>query len=235
MESMPDGRLPDLVRAYLEHAVRSARPTPAQVCITQTGTMWSKPGARPMHFAATERFAVDRVAFCWRARFRIAPAVAINVSDCYDAGEGSLRVKLFGVPLQRRSGPEVALAEAFRYLAELPWAPFAIAANRELDWEERDARSVEVSCRVNEKRLGVIFDFDASGDIVRCSAAARPRDVGGETIPTPWGGELSEYRPLDGIRLPTFGEVYWDLPEGRFVYWRGRITGVGLLEEAFAA
>jgi hypothetical protein len=28
--------------------------------------------------------------------------------------------------------------------------------------------------------------------------------------------------------------VYWDLPQGRFVYWRGRVTDAELLEGAFA-
>jgi hypothetical protein len=30
------------------------------------------------------------------------------------------------------------------------------------------------------------------------------------------------------VRVPAGGEAWWDLPEGRFVYWRGRVTGVEL-------
>lgn len=33
---------------------------------------------------------------------------------------------------------------------------------------------------------------------------------------------------LGGVRVPTTAEVGWDLPEGRFVYFRGRLTGLEL-------
>ena len=57
-----------------------------------------------------------------------------------------------------------------------------------------------------------------SGDIVRCLAEARPRDVEGGSAPTPWGGDLSDYRTLQGIRMPTRAEVYWGAlsPRGSF-------------------
>jgi hypothetical protein len=32
-----------------------------------------------------------------------------------------------------------------------------------------------------------------------------------------------------GTRVPSFGEAWWELPEGRFVYWRGRITALELI------
>lgn len=215
--------LPALVRGYLRRAIPSSEPVPAQVRITQTGTMWSKPGSRPLHFTASEWFAVERVGFCWSARFRIAPGVALKVRDGYDAGEGALRVKAFGVPIQRRSGPEVSVAEAYRYLAELPWVPHAMAVNRELEWTELDERSVEVGYPVHGERLTLRLDFDASGDIFRCSTGGRPSDDGTRL---PWAGDFSDYRTLGGVRLPTFAEVYWDLPGDRFVYWRGAVTSV---------
>ena len=40
-----------------------------------------KPGARPRSFTATQQYAVERVAFSWDARFRIAPLLAVHVRD----------------------------------------------------------------------------------------------------------------------------------------------------------
>lgn len=218
--------LPTVVARYLDRAIPFAVRVPSQVRVTQTGVLWSKPKGRPMHVTAEERFAVDRTAFCWDARFRLAPALALRVRDCYEAGQGSLSLRAFGLRIQRRSGPELAVAEAYRYLAELPWAPHAMAANHELEWQELDPRTAEVCCRVGGERLTVVFEYDASGDIFSCSAAARPREDGRRFVPTAWGGEFSDYRTLGAVRLPTRAEVYWDLPEGRFVYWHGRITEV---------
>lgn len=226
-----NAHLPLLVQPYLERALPSDAPAPGQVQIEQTGEMYKKPGARAMRFVASERFAVDRVAFSWEARFPLAPLVSLRVVDGYADGAGSLKVRAVGIPVQTQSGHDVDVGEAFRYLAELPWVPHSMAANRELEWRELDDRSVEVSTLVGDKRPTVRLEFDEAGDIVRCVAGSRPRAVDGGSVPTGWGGELSDYRTLGGIRMPTRGEVYWELPEGRFVYWRGHVTAArGLVE-----
>jgi hypothetical protein len=33
--------------------------------------------------------------------------------------------------------------------------------------------------------------------------------------------------------MPTRAEVYWDLPEGRFVYWRGQLTAAQAMDQSF--
>jgi hypothetical protein len=44
--------------------------------------------------------------------------------------------------------------------------------------------------------------------------------VGRTSVLTPWGGEFGDYRALGGMRIPTRATVYWELDQGRFVYWR---------------
>lgn len=225
--------LPALLERYLAQALPAGESTVRQVRVTQAGEMFRRPGGHPMRFTAVERFAVDRVAFAWEARFRIAPLLSLRVLDAYDHGAGSLRVRALGLPVQSQSGRDLDVAEAYRYLAELPWMPYAIAANRELQWRPVDERMVEVATAAGGERPKVRIEFDEAGDIVRYFADARPRDVDGGSVPTRWGGELSDYRALGGMRMPARGEVYWDLPEGRLVYWRGGITSAQALEEPF--
>jgi hypothetical protein len=146
--------LPEVIRSYLGRSLPHDPFGPTTVRVQQSGEMWKKPGARPMHFEATEDFAVDRVAFTWRARFPIVEPLAMTVVDEFADGEGRLRVSLFG-PMQTQIGPETNLGEAMRYLAELAWAPQAIAANRELEWREIDDHGVEVSCDVAQARARV--------------------------------------------------------------------------------
>jgi hypothetical protein len=89
-------------------------------------------GAKPRAFTATEEFAVDRVAFAWRARFPVIGPVVMRVIDSYDGTDGRLEVRLLGVPLRRIGGAGLAQGEAFRYLAEIAWVPQAILANPQL-------------------------------------------------------------------------------------------------------
>lgn len=186
-----------------------------------------------MRFTAVQRYAVDRVAFSWQARFPILGPIGIRVVDAYADGEGTLEARVLGIPLQRQAGPETATGEALRYLAELPWVPHAMAYNRELEWRGLGERSVEVATRVGGERLAARLDFDAGGDVVRASSDMRLRPVGSGWSPTPWGGDFGEYQVLFGVRLPTRAEVHWELEGGRFTYWSGRVTAAELLPERF--
>jgi hypothetical protein len=229
-----DGRtvLPELVQRHVERALPGDRAAPKQVRITQEGEMRQKPGGRALRFTASQRFAVDRVAFSWRARFPVVGPLALEVVDDYDRGEGKLEVRLFRVPVQRQRGRETVIGEALRYLAELAWAPHAIANNRELDWRELDDGKAEVATAVRGERLAVEVEFDGAGDIVRTSSMRRLR-LEKRWVRRPWGGEFREYAQLGGIRIPTEAEAFWDLEQGRFVYWRGRVISAELLDEPF--
>lgn len=223
---------PELLRPYVERALPQQRPVPRKVRITQEGEMWQKPGARAMRFTAVEEFAVERIGFAWQARFPLIPLVAMKVVDEYADGNGQLVARLLGIPVMRQRGPETAVGEALRYLAELPWVPQAIAVNRELRWRELDGREIEVATTVAGQQVAVRFEFDASGDIVRASTDARPRPVGKTFVATPWGGTFGGYEVVAETRIPTRAEVRWDLPEGPFVYWRGRVTSLESIASA---
>jgi hypothetical protein len=222
--------LPKLVRSYLARSLPRGTTVPAMVRVQQTGEMWKKPGARAMRFQATEEFAVERVAFSWRARFPIVGPLAMTVVDEFADGAGQLRVSLLGIPLQTLTGPETNVGEAMRYLAELGWAPQAIAANRELAWRDVDDRTVEVECGVADAKAAVRWGFDAEGDLVRATGV-RPFPLGKMFVPRRWGGDCGEYEDFAGTRVPSFGEAWWEMSEGRFVYWRGRITALELVGE----
>lgn len=227
MTSAPE--LPALVRRYLDRAVPSGLPTARQVRITQTGTMWQKPGGRPLRFTAVQDIALDDVAFSWRARFRLAPGVALRVVDRYAAGDGLLEARLLGViPVMRRRGPELAEGEALRYLSELAWAPQAMALNRKLEWRELDGSAVELTTRVGATRAAVRLEFDSRGDLVRASADARPALEGKRIVRRPWAGRFADFEVVGGVRIPTHAEVWWERPEGRFVYWTGTVTSLEL-------
>ena len=85
------------------------------------------------------------------------------------------------------------------------------------------------------ERLVVRFDFDAGGDIRRASTGSRAMRRGGAWVTTGWGGEFHDYESLGGLRVPTRAEAYWDLPEGRFVYWTGTMLSVTALQEPFGS
>jgi hypothetical protein len=139
---------------------------------------------------------------------------------------GLLEVRLGRLLLQRKRGPELSRGEAFRYLAELAWAPQAIVANPALQWVEVDESTAEVATRVGTDRIGVRVIFDEDGQIAQ-TVAERPR-IEAENAITRCVGEYRDYRDFEGVVVPTRGEVRWELPSGPFSYWRAAITSFEL-------
>jgi Family of unknown function (DUF6544) len=222
-------RLPQLVWRYLERSLPADHPVPRQVGVMQVGEMCQKPGGRWLPFTAVEKFAVEDVGFSWRARFPIAPLVSLRVVDRYAAGEGLLEARLLGrLRVLHARGQEVSEGEALRYLAELAWVPHAILANRQLEWRALDAGAVEVATRVGTARVAARLEFDEGGDIVGTWCDARPYREGKTSVRRPWAGRFGDYAVVGGIRIPTRGEVRWELPDGPFTYWRATITSLEL-------
>jgi hypothetical protein len=212
--------LPDPIRRHLERNVPSSVRPPVGVRIAQEGELWLKPGGRRLRFRATEELATAEVAFRWRARARLAPLVWLDVVDGYEDGAGRLEGRLWGrLRLLHAVGPEIDEGEALRYLAELPWVPYALAANRSLEWREAGRQAVDVSARGGVVRLRV----DGDGDVVAASAR-RGRREGRAIVSTPWGGTFGDYAAFGGVRIPTRAEVSWELPGGPFTYFRARVT-----------
>lgn len=178
-----------------------------------------------MTFTARQWLAASTVAFSWRARFPMVPFVALHVEDAIENGEGHLTGRLWGwLRLFEQTGPDVNRGQAIRYLAELPWVPAAYLDNADLHWEETPEGLLRVSCEVSGARVHVDLEVDEEGRIVTVRAEDRPREVDGVFVETPWVGSFRDWQEVGGLVVPMEGEVAWELPEGRFTYWRGRLT-----------
>ena len=189
--------------------------------------MWLKRGAPPRRFSAVQTYVVGQLEFVWHARFPIARVGSLHVIDRLEHGQGSLDQRLLGwVPMARDRGPAVTEGQALRYLAELPWVPHALLANRAVDVRELDERNLEVAARLGDRRLALRLEFDGNGEIATASTDSRPRIEGKEAIPTRWAGSFSRYAEVGGVHIPTRAQVHWYLEDGPFKYFDAEVTGL---------
>jgi hypothetical protein len=181
--------------------------------------MRTAPDKRWMPFTARQTFAATETAFCWRARFRMAPLVTGIVEDAVEGGRGRLDVRLWGLlPVARARGEKVDRGEAQRYLAELVWSPMAIVHNPQLRFTQIADRAVRVW--VHDEHSYVDLHFNEAGNVAEARSDTRPR----HGTPQPWGGRYRDYADFGGICAPARAEAWWDPPDGRFLYWRGTVT-----------
>jgi len=213
--------LPPEVVALAERLGARTVDIPAFIALRQAGEMWVAPGAKPKAFIAEQTIRVDTPGFLWRAQMG-----SVVVADYYVERTGGLEVMLFGALriAYMVGGAAANQGEALRYLAELPWCPDAILANRLLDWTVIDTKTIKVATGSGASRGEVTFELDDAGLVARASAPSRGyKAVNGRMTNHAWHCRLWDYQRVDDRLIPMQGEAAWALNAGDFVYWRGRL------------
>lgn len=215
--------IPPQIRTYCERCLLTAVPKNARVLLHQHGKMRLGPEKPWMPFKAEQTLSATEPAFCWRATFTMARIIPGVVVDRFENGRGHLDAKLLGlIRVAHGEGPTIDRSQLQRYLAEIVWCPMALLHNQALRFQVLSPRCVRLAVRDEETYVDLLFDAD--GDICGVKTLTRYR---GATM-QPWQGRFAEYRVLEGVRIPTLGEVWWQAPEGRFVYWQGKILRFSL-------
>lgn len=224
--------LPPAIGAFARRGGAGDGQAPRAARLTQSAELRLGQGSPFRPVRATQHVALASPGFVWEAVRRLGPMPLFRVVDAYDSARGGLlEARLLGsVPVASKAGRDLALGEALRYLAELPWAPDAILGNREIGWRMIDASHAEATLLLSGDVARVIFSLDADGDIVRVEAKDRPAsDARGQPARYDWRGRFWGYRRIGPRRIPEWGEVGYVYPEGYEVYFRGRILTCDLV------
>lgn len=219
------GVLPPPVARYFATVLASGVRPVLRATLRHRGDFALKPNEwKP--FTSRQLYSTAPRGFVWDAEIAALPLVAIRVRDSYVGGEGATTASLGGViPIvDSRGGGALGDASLLRYLAEAAWLPTALLPSEGVEWTAIDDSTARATLADGDHRVSMDVHFGAEGGIVRVTAH-RGREVDGRIVPTPWEGRFSdEMLTVDGLRIPSSGEVAWLLPEGRFAYWRGRVT-----------
>ena len=216
--------LPAPVGRYLRLVVEPGRPAIRCTRLRQTGTMWLAPGASPKPFTAVQYFSAEPPAFIWHARLSLLPRVWVSARDRYYRRSGNMLIKpLSTVTIGDESGPGLTTASFIRFVAEAMWFPTAFARASYLHWEAIDDRSARALVDDGGVTASLVFHFDDDGHLARVESPDRMRESA-DPGPTPWYGEVWDYRTFDGVRVPTRARVSWVLESGEFTYWEARLT-----------
>lgn len=222
--------IPEIMRAFaLRNGATLGGPT--TVLAHQRAEMSTARDQPFFAIEATQLSGTRDPGFVWEATATMALVVPVRVVDAHAGGKGWLEVRIGGaIPVANATGPDSDKGEMMRFLSELAWNPDAILNAAALKWRQIDERTVEVSIETAGGTAAVRHLFDANGDIVGIEADDRPYLVDGKTVPVRWVGRFRDYAAFGPYRLPSYGEVAWELPEGEFVYFRGTITSFAAVE-----
>jgi hypothetical protein len=112
-----------------------------------------------------------------------------------------------------------------RLLGELAWYPTALLDGRYVRWDPIDDTSARAFLRAGGREVTLVFHFGQDGLPTRVTAD-RYRDANGKAILTPWQGETSEWREVDGLRVPFRMAATWTVDGKPFTYARWEVQKV---------
>lgn len=137
--------------------------------------------------------------------------------DAYEAGRGSLAVRLFGaVPVVNGSGPHYDEGELLRWLAESTWLPTALLPGAGIVWAAVDDQSARLTFTQGGQSVTCLMRFNEQNEIAECEAL-RYID---KTTRRPWVCRYAQYRRWHGVLIPTVGEAAWVVEGQRQPYAR---------------
>jgi len=222
--------LPAPVERFFRHVLKEGQPLIRAVDLVtegqfQTGTT----AAGWKSFTASQRFSTRPPGFVWDAHIQMAPFMPVYVRDAYVGDHTEMRGNVLGLfPVVAEAATrDLAAGQLHRYLAETIWFPTALLpAHHRVFWEAIDATSAIAMIHDRGMAVSLRFTFTPDGDVREVFASDRMRAVNGGYEPTPWAVRCNDYQDRQGMRIPTWCEAEWRLPEGPQPYWRGRVTNV---------
>lgn len=221
--------LPPPVRRYFHAVLQDGQPIVTAARFWHEGQFnMSDTRANWRQFTSSQIAFTRPIGFDWDGRIAIAPGLSVFVHDAYLAGGGVLHAELQGLVTVAdiRGTPEVAHGELMRFLAESAWYPTALLPSQGVRWEPIDNMSARATLADGATIVSLDFRFDTEGLVSSVRSAARHRTVNGVLVATPWQGRFWDYEIRNGMRIPLQGEVAWELPDGLWPYWRGRISEI---------
>ncbi|HEV8393686.1 MAG TPA: DUF6544 family protein [Vicinamibacterales bacterium] len=222
--------LPAPVQRYLRLALQDGQPRLASVRLEQAGRLRTGvESGQWLAFTAEETIAPEARGFVWDARLQLMPLVHASIRDIYVGGVGDGRVALLSaVTMSADHGShDLNSGDLYRLLAEAPWSPTLLLPSEDLTWTPMDRNRTAATLTHGGETATIEFRFNDAGEVASVYAAERPRSYGTTYVATPWEGRFAGYVTVDGMRVPSSGEVGWWV-EGRWQpVWQGTVQRFG--------
>jgi hypothetical protein len=154
--------------------------------------------------------------------------MSVQVTDAYENGHGRLTVRKGPLKLHELTGPEVDKGELQRYLAYLSYCPPMLVNHASLDIAAVDSRTLRVRDASDTTGAFVDVEIGDNGQILM-SSTVRPMTVGTRSVMTPWAATSTDFRDVEGLRVPWHLEASWNPPDGAFTYIIIEITSFAVL------
>lgn len=217
--------IPAPVRDYFRAALPGKQMLICSATLQQTGELRTDPASHNwINFSASETVVPGR-GFTWNARVALPLHTHLRVLDSLIAGTGTGRISVMSVlPVgEDRDNPQLNSGALHRYLAEAAWFPTALLPQSGVHWSAMDAHRAVATLAMNGVSVSLEFRFNERHEIESIYTPARWGMFNGKYEQRPWEAHFRDYRQVQGMRIPRYGEVGWYADDELQIVWRGNV------------
>ena len=219
--------LPEPVQRYFRYALKDGQEYIKFARLKQIGEFRMKENQPWMPIKAEQYFSTQNPAFLWQVHLKMNPLIWIDGRDMYYQGRGNMLIKILStINVVNATGREMDISSLIRFLAEAVWFPTALLPSEHIEWKVIDSNSAQVIIKDGEYTASGIYTFNESGEIIKFVSNDRYMEVNGKYFKEKWSGYFRNYREFNGMKIPTEGEVEWNLPDKDLPYAKLKITDI---------
>ncbi len=211
--------LPACVQKYLIYTGAIGKSKPQNMYIEFDALMYRKPGDQPMksHSEQYNFFEKYSRLFLMKAGKMGIPFKALHI---YKDGQASFQVKVADLfRVVDINGEELTTAETVTLLNDICiFAPGNLVDDR-MTWTEIDSLSARVTFINGKYVVSAILYFNETGELINFMSDDRSAlQDDGKMKQVRWTTPVSNYKTIEGRKIPACGKTIWHYPEGDFIY-----------------
>ena len=212
-------RLPDPVQRYLRVTRTVGQPRVQNYRLRFRGRIRRAPDSRWMPFEAEQQSFADEPTrlFLMRARLFGVPVEAFHRSV---GGHATMQVTIAGAfPLENARGAEMDRAETVTLFNDMCLLAPGTLIDPGIAWEAVDTTTARARFTHGAQTIAATLLFDSAGHLVNFVSDDRSRsESNGTFTPRRFSTPVRDYRDFGPVRIMSFGEARWLLPDGEFTY-----------------
>lgn len=144
------------------------------------------------------------------------PAIGLHL---YRDAKAIFKVKILGLfTVVDASGPKMDQGETVTVLNDMFFMAPGALIDKRIQWEEIDDLTVEAIFTNGNSKVSALLYFDKEGKLLNFLSNDRFETNGKEYINNPWETPTSEYKNIDGYKIPSKAKLIYKRPEGDFCY-----------------
>ena len=147
--------------------------------------------------------------------------------DSYKNGKGNMLIKLGGLfTVANALGSEMDSGAAVTLFNDMCLMAPSTLIDPRIQWESVDALTAKASFNDNGCIVSAVLYFNTLGELTNFSTDDRYMTVGKTYQKVRWSTPVRDYKDYNGLKLPSYGEGVWHLPEGDFCYAQFKVKEI---------